>query len=157
MSTRKRSAVAENASLQSKENAKYVLDEQVGFLMRKAQQRHIAIFQQTIGPGGPTPTQFAALSRLAASKEISQNQLGRLTAMDPATIKGVITRLAERGLVERLPDPNDQRRVLIRLSDQGRALMPELFARAAAITAATLQPLTEKEAQQLSLLLAKLC
>lgn len=156
MSTRKRSAVAESASPQPKDNAKYVLDRQVGFLMRRAQQRHIAIFQQMIGAGGPTPTQFAALSKLAASKEVSQNQLGRLTAMDPATIKGVITRLAERGLVERLPDPGDQRRILIRLSEAGRALMPELFARATEITAATLQPLSDKEAQQLQLLLAKL-
>lgn len=156
MSTPKRSAAAEGASLQPKDKAKYVLDEQVGFLMRRAQQRHIAIFQQMIGPGGPTPTQFAALSKLAASKEISQNQLGRLTAMDPATIKGVIARLTERGLVERLPDPNDQRRILIRLSEAGRALMPGFFARATEITAATLEPLSDKEAQQLLHLLGKL-
>ncbi|UZF90613.1 MarR family winged helix-turn-helix transcriptional regulator [Bosea sp. NBC_00550] len=135
----------------------YVLDEQVGFLMRRAQQRHISIFQQTIGENGPTPTQFAALSKLAAGGEdISQNQLGRMTAMDPATIKGVIARLAERGLVERLPDPNDQRRILIRLSEQGQATIPELFEKAKAITAATLEPLSREEAKQLLALLAKL-
>ena len=76
----------------------YVLDEQVGFLMRRAQQRHIAIFQRIMGDDGPTPTQFAAMAKLAAGEEISQNLLGRMTAMDPATIKGVIARLEERGL-----------------------------------------------------------
>lgn len=134
----------------------YVLDEQVGFLMRRAQQRHIAIFQQTMGENGPTPTQFAALSKLAGGEDISQNQLGRMTAMDPATIKGVIARLSERGLVERLPDPNDQRRILIRLSDQGQAAIPELFEKAKAITAATLGPLSREETKQLLALLAKL-
>ena len=133
----------------------YVLDDQIGFLMRRAHQRHIAIFQRILGESGLTPTQFAAMSKLAEGEEISQNQLGRLTAMDPATIKGVIARLCERGLVERLPDPGDERRVLIRLSAEGRAAMPDLLTKARAVTTATLQPLTAEEARRLASLLAR--
>ncbi len=134
----------------------YRLDEQVGFLMRRAQQRHIAIFQRIMGDDGPTPTQFAAMSKLANGEEISQNHLGRMTAMDPATIKGVIARLAERGLVERLPDPDDQRRLLVRLSPAGREAMPGLLDKAKAITAATLAPLSREEAERLLALLTRL-
>lgn len=134
----------------------YVLDEQVGFLMRRAQQRHIAIFQRIMGDNGPTPTQFAAMSKLSAGEEISQNLLGRMTAMDPATIKGVIARLEERGLVERLPDPDDQRRVRVRLSAKGREAIPGLLEKAKAITAATLAPLSREEAERLLALLARL-
>ncbi len=136
--------------------AGYVLDEQVGFLMRRAQQRHIAIFQRIMGEDGPTPTQFAAMAKLAAGEEISQNLLGRMTAMDPATIKGVIARLEERGLVERLPDPDDQRRVRVRLTAEGRAAMPALLDKAKAISAATLAPLSREEAERLLALLARL-
>ena len=132
----------------------YVLEEQVGFLMRRAQQRHIAIFQRIMGEDGPTPTQFAAMAKLGAGEEISQNQLGRMTAMDPATIKGVIARLAERGLVERRPDPDDQRRV--RLTPAGLEAMPALTEKARAITAATLSPLSREEAERLLALLARL-
>ncbi len=134
----------------------YVLDEQVGYLIRRAQQRHIAIFQRIMGEDGPTPTQFAALAKLSADGEISQNQLGRMTAMDPATIKGVIMRLEERGLVERRPDPNDQRRVRVQLSGKGRDAMPGLLDKARAITAATLSPLSREEAERLSALLSRL-
>lgn len=134
----------------------YILDEQVGFLMRRAQQRHIAIFQRIMGDDGPTPTQFAAMAKLAAGEEISQNLLGRMTAMDPATIKGVIARLEERGLVERLPDPDDQRRVRVRLSTKGREAMPGLLDKAKAISAATLAPLSREEAERLLGLLARL-
>ena len=134
----------------------YVLEEQYGFLLRKAQQHYLPLFQEMMGPGGPTPTQFAALCRLAGGAEISQNRLGRLTAMDPATIKGVIGRLAERGLVERLPDPNDQRRLLIRLTEAGHAAMPELFAKAKAITIAALEPLSPAEARQIVALLTRM-
>lgn len=136
--------------------AGYVLDEQVGFLMRRAQQRHIAIFQRIMGDDGPTPTQFAAMSKLSAGEEISQNQLGRMTAMDPATIKGVISRLADRGLVERLSDPDDQRRVRVRLTPKGLDAIPGLIEKARAITAATLSPLSREEAERLLGLLARL-
>lgn len=134
----------------------YRLDEQIGFLMRRAQQRHIAIFQRIMGDDGPTPTQFAAMSKLAGGEEISQNLLGRMTAMDPATIKGVIARLEERGLVERLPDPDDQRRVRVRLSARGLETIPALIEKAKAITAATLAPLSREEAERLLALLARL-
>ena len=89
--------------------AGYVLDEQFGFLLRQMQQRYVAMFLEMMGEDGPTPPQFAVLCRLAVDGRISQNQLGRMTAMDPATIRGVVTRLAERGLVERLHDPDDKR------------------------------------------------
>ena len=42
----------------------YVLDEQVGFILRQVWQRHSAIFSREIGTN-LTPTQWAALSKLA--------------------------------------------------------------------------------------------
>ena len=87
----------------------YVLDEQIGFILRQVWQRHTAIFAKDIGIN-LTPTQWAALSKLAETGPCSQNQLGRLTAMDVATIKGVIDRLTARGLTETSPDPEDGRR-----------------------------------------------
>ena len=44
---------------------------------------------------------------------MSQNRLGRLKAMDVATIKGVIDRLTARGLTETSADPKDGRRLLV--------------------------------------------
>jgi hypothetical protein len=70
----------------------YVLDEQIGFILRQVWQRHAAIFAREIGVNLTSP-QWAVLSKLAETGACSQNQLGRLTAMDVATIKGVIDRL----------------------------------------------------------------
>ena len=61
----------------------YVLESQVGFVMRRAVQRHIAIFSSLIPE--MTPTQFAALAKLCELGQTSQNELGRLTSMDVAT------------------------------------------------------------------------
>lgn len=134
----------------------YMLEQQVGHLLRRAYQRHVAIFQRRFGEDGPTSMQFAALFTLWRHGGLSQNRLGRLIAMDPATIKGVIARLEERGLVERGPDPEDRRRVRLALSAAGRAAMPRLVERARKVTAATVQPLSPREAARLAALLRRI-
>jgi DNA-binding MarR family transcriptional regulator len=116
----------------------YRLDEQVGFVMRRAMQRHLSIFGSFIADF--TPTQFAALAKLYELGAVSQNDLGRQTAMDSATMKGVVDRLAKRDLVETRPDPDDQRRILIELSAAGRAAYLANEGAARAITEETLQP-----------------
>ena len=84
--------------------AVYVLEDQVGFLLRCAHQRATEIFNAVMGGFGVTPTQFAALAKLDDLGSVSQNQLGRLTRMDPATISGVVGRLIARGYVRQSPN-----------------------------------------------------
>src|SRR3954466_4919971 len=86
----------------------YVLEEQIGHLLRRAHQRATAVFQEAMGDLGLTPTQYAALVKVGEVGEISQNHLGRLTAMDPATSQGVIRRLEAQGLVTLRADPTDR-------------------------------------------------
>jgi len=133
----------------------YVLDEQVGFILRQVWQRHSAIFSREIGTN-ITPTQWAALSKLAEAGPCSQNQLGRLTAMDVATIKGVIDRLTARGLTETSQDPEDGRRLLVSLTRAGQQLAEKVAPSALAITRETLAPLDAREREMLMALLNKL-
>ncbi len=133
----------------------YVLDEQIGFVLRQVWQRHAAIFARDIG-ANLTPTQWAALAKLAETGPCSQNQLGRLTAMDVATIKGVIDRLSARGLTETSADPADGRRLLVSLSKAGQLLAEKLAPNALAISKETLAPLDAKERETLFALLNKL-
>ena len=77
----------------------YQLEEQIGFILRLVMQRHIGLFGQRIDE--VTRPQFSVLAQLCAVGEASQNELGRSIAMDAATIKGVVDRLRDRGLVSR--------------------------------------------------------
>lgn len=133
----------------------YRLEEQVGFHLRRAGQRHAAIFAGRI-TDGLTPTQWAALVKLAEFDALSQNLLGRETAMDAATIKGVVDRLLKRGLVATGPDPEDGRRMRVSITRSGLAAVERGVAAAAAITAETLQPLDAAERRQLVSLLRRL-
>jgi DNA-binding MarR family transcriptional regulator len=132
----------------------YRLQDQVGFVLRKAHQRHVSIFAAHIAD--LTPPQFAALAKLADIGETSQNQLGSLIAMDAATVKGVIDRLKTRGFVELSRHEGDKRRLLVSLTAEGRETVQRLIPLAERITAETLAPLSAKEAATLMKLLARL-
>jgi DNA-binding MarR family transcriptional regulator len=136
--------------------ARYRLDEQIGFVLRKVNQRHTGLFAQLIGDE-TTPMQWAVIAKLAERGPLSQNLLGRETAMDAATVKGVVDRLVKRGKLIATPDPRDQRLLIVALTLAGKKLGDGLTPRAEAITEATLAPLDQAERQQLLSLLSKLC
>ena len=137
------------------EHGRYVLDNQVGFLMRVAMQRHTSIFMSRMIEG-LTQTQFAALAKLYEVGPCSQNHLGRLIYLDAATIKGVVDRLHVRGFVTALNDPKDRRRRAVTLTERGREVTESAMKVAAEITAATLTPLTTEEQRLVAKLLGKL-
>src|ERR1700726_2447845 len=122
----------------------YVLEEQIGFILRQVWQRHATIFAREIGIN-LTPTQWAALAKLTETGPCSQNQLGRLTAMDVATIKGVIDRLTARGLTETSPDLEDGRRLLVSLTRAGQQVVEKAPPNALLISKETGAPLAPKE------------
>jgi DNA-binding MarR family transcriptional regulator len=136
------------------EGEAYRLDGQVGFLLRKANQRHLSIFARAIPD--LTPPQFAALAKLHEVGDTSQNQLGQLVAMDAATIKGVIDRLKARGLVALSEHDSDRRRLMVGLTAAGRKTVEALLPLAARISDETLEALSPREAATLLRLLAKL-
>jgi DNA-binding MarR family transcriptional regulator len=134
----------------------YILDDQIGFILRQVSQRHAAIFAAGIGEQDLTATQWAVLAKLMERGPCSQNRLGRRTAMDAATIKGVVDRLGKRGLIETRPDPEDGRRLEVALSPAGQALAERMVPNALRITEETLAPLSAAEQATLVELLRKL-
>jgi MarR family transcriptional regulator, lower aerobic nicotinate degradation pathway regulator len=150
--------MARNGSLKrvtKQQKPSYILDQQIGFILRQVWQRHATIFAREIGIN-LTSAQWAALAKLAETGPCSQNQLGRLTAMDVATIKGVVDRLTARGLTETKPDPEDARRLLVSLTRAGQQVTEKAAPNALEISRETLAPLDAKEREMLVTLLTKL-
>jgi MarR family transcriptional regulator, lower aerobic nicotinate degradation pathway regulator len=134
---------------------RYVLNEQVGFLLRVAMQRHTTIFTARMIEE-LTQTQFAALAKLLEAGPCSQNHLGRLIYLDAATIKGVVDRLRARGLVATAGDAKDRRRRAVALTSSGRRVTEAAIVVAVQITAQTLAPLSAQEQRAVARLLKKL-
>lgn len=148
-------AVSPKSQRKTSPSQPYILEEQIGFVLRCASQRHATIFAEQIG-GDLTPTQWTAMVKLADVGPCSQNQLGRVTAVDVATIKGVIDRLTARGLTRTTADPEDGRRLLVSLTPAGHLAVQRALPSAIAITEQTLDPLTPMERKMLFSLLSKI-
>ena len=135
----------------------YRVEAQIGHLIRRAHQRASGIFDAVMEGFDVTPVQFAALAKLHDLGPTSQNLLGRMAGIDPATMFGVAGRLAKRGLVRQKPDPTDARLVLLDLTGEGRAVVSAMKGLGAEVSARTLEPLTPEEARDLERLLARIC
>ena len=146
---------AKTAASPASARKRYVLNDQVGFLLRVAMQRHTTIFTARMIEE-LTQTQFAALAKLLEAGPCSQNHLGRLIYLDAATIKGVVDRLRARGLVATANDAKDRRRRAVTLTPAGRRVTEAAIAVAAQITTLTLAPLSPQEQRTVTRLLKKL-
>ena len=99
---------------------------------------------------------FSALVKVVTHGRVTQNQLGRMAAMDPATIQGVVRRLVARGLVARALDPMDRRTAVLTPTEAGLALAGRGVAHARRASEAALAPLEPAERRTLLALLARM-
>lgn len=134
----------------------YDFREQVGHLLRKTYQRHLAIFQQHAADPNLTAVQFVTLCALRDNGPSSQSELVRLTAVDQGTIRGIIDRLRARELISLTTDPEDRRKVIATLTDGGRTAIAEMVPCAHRITELTLQNLNAAERVAMQFLLRKM-
>ncbi|VGO09298.1 Transcriptional regulator, MarR family [plant metagenome] len=134
----------------------YVFSSQVGHLLRRAYQRHTALFQEFIPDSKLTVAQFVVMCALSDDGTASISELVKATVIDQATIRGVVDRLKSRELIALQPDPIDRRKVIVSLTDEGTQLVAEMKPHAQAISEATFGPLNEAERVALLYLLRKI-
>ncbi|HEJ7973559.1 TPA: winged helix-turn-helix transcriptional regulator [Serratia marcescens] len=134
----------------------YHFTEQVGHLLRKVYQRHVAIFQQNVGDSQLTAVQFITLCAVRDMGPSSLTELVQVTAVDQATIRGIVERLKVRDLITVTPDPIDRRKVVVGLTAAGGALLAETVPQAAKITELTFGTLNPAERIALIFLLNKM-
>jgi DNA-binding MarR family transcriptional regulator len=96
-----------------------------GFLARHEAVRsgHAA----RIGLVGIEYTVLISIRHLAVEEtDISVNRVAEHLFLSGAFVTTVTNKLVKRGLIHKLPDPNDRRRVRLEVSDRGNALLAEL-------------------------------
>lgn len=128
----------------------------IGHVLRRAYQRHVAIFQQAMDEFELTAAQFIALANLLEFEVCSQSDLVRLTAIDQATIRGIINRLKARKLISTMTDPADARKVTVRLTTEGETVISAAVTRLDGISELTYNGLNEAERVALMYLLRRI-
>jgi MarR family transcriptional regulator, lower aerobic nicotinate degradation pathway regulator len=128
----------------------------IGFLLRKAYQRNMTIFQRSCTDPQLTSVQLATLNVLAASGPCSLTVLGREAATDPATTRGVVERLKDRDFISLSSDPGDRRKVIVTLRAAGKRCVDAMVPVLPRISEETMQALNVAERIALQYLLTKL-
>ncbi len=99
---------------------------------------------------------LAALRRAGAPYELSPGRLLRETLVTSGTMTNRVDRLAGRGYVERYPDPEDRRGVIVRLTREGKTAVDGAFEALLAAEATLLADLPVRDQKKLASLLRTL-
>ena len=99
---------------------------------------------------------LAALRRAGAPYELSPGRLLRETLVTSGTMTNRIDRLSARGWVERYPDPDDRRGVIVRLTPEGRTAVDAAFAALLEAEQGLLEAIPERDRGRLAVLLRQL-
>jgi len=98
---------------------------QLSFALYGAANRMIRLHRPLLEPLGLTFPQFLVMLALYEDAPRSVGDLGLVLGMETGTLTPLLKRLEAAGLVTRTRDSADERRVLIDLTDAGRALREE--------------------------------
>ena len=115
-----------------------------GHLARRLQQAHYLLWNAMVSEEITSP-QFAVLNTLVAEPGLDQRTVGERVGLDRSTIAEVISRLSRRGLLDKVRDPQDGRRSLLHLTDEGARTHRKLTVRTARMNQVFLAPLTADE------------
>lgn len=119
-----------------------------GHLARRLQQAHHLLWNAMVSQDITSP-QFAVLNALTAEPGLDQRTVGERVGLDRSTVAEVITRLLRRGLLDKVRDPNDGRRHLLRLTDEGVGAHRRLALLTVRMNQVFLGPLSADERQTL--------
>jgi len=102
-----------------------------GFLLKRCHQVSMAIFLDECSEFNLTQSQYGCLRALEVHPGVDQIALGRLVGLDRSTAGMVIKTLTERGLIERVVNLRDKRRMRLKLSAAGKRLLIDIAPAAA--------------------------
>jgi DNA-binding MarR family transcriptional regulator len=100
-------------------------------------------------------TQFTILATLVSGDANSASALCRRVAYDPGAMTRMVDRLVKKGLIRRVECPDDRRKLYLQVTDEGKALYPELQARAAAVQNRFRRGFSDSEVRQFEALLQR--
>ncbi|MBH1935811.1 winged helix-turn-helix transcriptional regulator [Streptomyces sp. AV19] len=101
----------------------FPLVHRTGYLLHKAGTLLMQEADRALEQQGLRMRYFYVLAALEGGHDLSQQDLSRLLNLDPTTMVALVDELEGNGHVERRRNPADRRRYILRLTDEGRAVL----------------------------------
>ncbi len=136
--------------------SEYRFTDQIGYLLRRAYQRHMAIFREIVPDSQLTAGQFVVLCTINECADCQVRDIVEATGIDEPSVRGIIERLKWRELLDVRHEPGDARHLDIRLTPAGRTIIDTVTPLAAQISELTFGDLAEDERATITTLLRRL-
>ena len=127
----------------------------VGGLLSRVKLKLMEALDAELEPFGISSAQYVIIVNLAGGVD-SASGLCRTVSYDPGAMTRMIDRLEKKGLVRRVPCSEDRRVMRIALTEEGKAVYPQLAERAAKVLNDRLRGFTQDEVRQLENLLERM-
>ncbi len=98
------------------------LEQCLNFILTKAQRHVNQLFKAELASFGVTPGQYAVLKCLWDENAQTARKIAERLCLDSSTVTGILDRMEQKGLIEKLSDPKDRRALQVVLTDAGRRL-----------------------------------
>ncbi len=98
------------------------LDAQLCFLLYSSTHAMVKVYKPVLDELGLTYPQYLVMLLLWEADGWTVNALGDRLGLDSGTLTPLLRRMAAKGLVQRVRDTQDERRVRVSLSEAGQAL-----------------------------------
>jgi MarR family transcriptional regulator, organic hydroperoxide resistance regulator len=141
------SAAKEPAGAEAAPGQRVTLDPttSVGYQLRITHRMMQRALQAKIAPAGATLGMWYFLRALWTEDGLTQRELSdRTGTMEPTTMSAIQS-MEEKGLVTRVRNEKDRRKINVFLTERGRALEQELLPVAASVVASSVQGFSERE------------
>jgi len=136
--------------------AKQVLWSRPGYLVRRLNQIHYALFYEECKSQSITPVQYGVLTALSLNPWMDQTEIGLELGLDRTTTADVVKRLQERGYVDRRTNPEDKRSRQAAITEEGLRVMGLLQDGMARAQQRLIEPLPTRDRDVFMKLLSKL-
>lgn len=103
------------------------LSQQLSYLIARVNRMVEDDLTRRLQPGGFSIEHYRVLKVLDHERPLAMGELATRVLVEPATLTKIIDRMVSEGLVVRLPDPADRRKVLISLSPAGESSALDLL------------------------------
>ena len=128
----------------------------IGYLTRYAHRAFVKALADELEPHGILSAQWSVLRILWDIEGLTQVELAERMRVEKASLTGVLEGMERRGLILRVRNEDDRRKINITLTAQGRRLKSQLLPHAIKINRKATRGMSGSETLELRRLLAKL-
>jgi len=132
-------------------------EDSIPLQLLKAREATMSFFRPILQEIPLTEQQWRVIRALNEYKELESKQLAERCCILSPSLTGIINRLEQQGYIQRRKSTEDQRRVLLSLTDQAKDMFEEVSPRLEARYKAMADQISEEKLEQLNTLLSELC